>query len=45
MASAVSTVIDTCLISVLARMAQRILEDPADQPRNTRNGSTPGAAT
>jgi hypothetical protein len=45
MASGVSAVIDTRLISVLARMAWHLLEDGAGQALNTPNGPTPGAAT
>jgi hypothetical protein len=42
MASAVSAVIDTRLISILAQMAWHILEGPAGQPPNTPNDPTPG---
>jgi hypothetical protein len=45
MASAVSAVINTRLISVLARMAWHLLEDETSQAPNTPNRSTPGAAT
>jgi hypothetical protein len=41
MASAVSTVMDMRLISVLARMARCILEDPAGQARHKRSSDQP----
>jgi hypothetical protein len=45
MVSVVSAVIDTRLISVLARMAWHLLEDTAGRSANTPNGPTSGAAT
>jgi hypothetical protein len=41
MASAVSTVIDMRLISVLTRMARCILEDPAGQALHKRSSDHP----
>jgi hypothetical protein len=41
MASAVSTVIDTRLVSVLARMARCILEDLAGQALHNRSSDKP----
>jgi hypothetical protein len=45
MASSVSAVIDTRLISVLARMAWHILQDAAAQAPDTPNDPTPGATS
>jgi hypothetical protein len=46
MTSALNSAIDAGrLVDLLARMVRCVLENPADQPPNPGNRSTPGAAT